>query len=410
MSYLQSILGLFLFILVPFLLSKNKKKVSIKFIVIGLVSQFVFAFLLLKVSFISSVLLQLNALVSVLQASTNKASSFMFGYLAGGAAPFEVSAPQNSFIVAFQVLPLILVISALSALLFHFGLLGFVIDQISRLLRRSFKVSGPLGFGAASTIFLGTIEAPLIIRPYLAKLTKAELLSLIVCSMATIAGTVMVLYASVLELSLPNALTHLLTASIISIPAALLLAHTYMPIENETHNSKFQLQKSQKTWIEVLLDAIQEGVKMIVSIVAIIIVLFAFIHLIDSGLAVFSQSWSISAFLSQLLRPVMWLVGLNWEVSGAAADLMGTKIILNEFVSFLKLAEMTGFNDREKLVIVYSLCGFANFASCGIIIAGLTAIIPQRREEIVKTTLMALILGNIATLMTGAVINIISQI
>jgi CNT family concentrative nucleoside transporter len=347
-------------------------------------------------------------LVGVLQRSTDKAAQFMLGYLAGGPAPFEATAPENSFIIAFQVLPLVLVISALSALLFHFGVLTWVVSLFSRFLRKTFNVSGPLAFGAASTVFLGTIEAPLIIRPYLSRLSKAELLALIVCSMSTIAGTVIVLYASVLERFLPNALTHLLTASIISVPAALMLSHVFMPT-GPSNDTSFRLEKSNKTWVEVFLDSIHDGVKMIISIAAIIIVLFAFIHLIDAFLGVFNSSLSVGFLLSQALRPIMWLVGFDWDKARVAADLMGKKIVLNEFVSYLKLSGISDFTDREKLISVYSMCGFANFASCGIIIAGLTTIIPDRRKEVVELTAISLLLGNLTTLMTGSMVNLVSS-
>jgi CNT family concentrative nucleoside transporter len=406
-SVFQSILGIFTFILIPYLLSHYKKDISKKFILVGIVAQLLLAVLFLKVPLISSLLLKLNALVGVLQRSTAKSAQYMLGYLAGGPAPFEAIAPENAFIIAFQVLPLILVISALSALLFHFGILTWVVSLFSGVLRKAFNISGPLGFGAASTVFLGTIEAPLIVRPYLSKLSKAELLALIVCSMSTIAGTVIVLYASVLERSLPNALTHLLTASIISVPAALMLSHIIIPT-GPSSDTVFSLEKSNKTWVEVFLDSIHDGVNMIISIAAIIIVLFAFIHLIDAFLGIFNSNITVGFLLSQVLRPIMWLVGFDWDKAIVAADLMGTKIVLNEFVSYLKLAEVSQFSPREKLIAVYSMCGFANFASCGIIIAGLTTIIPVRRKEVVELTMISLLLGNLATLMTGSVVNLVS--
>jgi CNT family concentrative nucleoside transporter len=147
---------------------------------------------------------------------------------------------------------------------------------------------------------------------------------------------------------------------------------------------------------------------MIISIAAIIIVLFAFIHLIDAFLGIFNSNITVGFLLSQVLRPIMWLVGFDWDKAIVAADLMGTKIVLNEFVSYLKLAEVSQFSPREKLIAVYSMCGFANFASCGIIIAGLTTIIPVRRKEVVELTMISLLLGNLATLMTGSVVNLVS--
>jgi CNT family concentrative nucleoside transporter len=404
----QSILGLFVFVVFVFLFSRNKKKVSIKFILIGILSQFLLALLFLKVPLVSDLMFGLNQFVGALQNATDRAAQFMLGFLAGGPAPFEITQPQNSFLVAFRVLPLILVISALSALLFHFGILTFIVNLFGLLLKRFFGLSGPLGFAASATVFFGTIESPLIVRPYLNKMTRAELLALLTCSMATIAGTVMVLYASVLEKVLPNALTHLLAASIISVPAALTLAHVFLPIDRTDLKVDFQADKSELTWIEVLLNSVQDGMKMVVSIVAIIIVMFAFIYLIDGILLQINPALTLNSIIGQILRPVMWLVGFDWDKSKVASELMGSKIVLNEFVSYLKLSENNPFNPKETLMMVYALCGFANLASCGIIIAGLTAILPQRRKEIVELTFISLFLGNITTLMTACVIGLIS--
>ncbi len=407
MNY-QSILGLLVFLGFVFLFSQNRKKVSIKFVLIGILSQFLLALLFLKVPLVSDVMFGINQFVGALQSATDRAAQFMLGFLAGGPAPFEITQPQNSFVVAFRVLPLILVISALSALLFHFGILTFIVNLFGKILKRFFGLSGPLGFAASATVFFGTIESPLIVRPYLNKMTRAELLALLTCSMATIAGTVMVLYASVLEKVLPNALTHLLTASIISVPAALTLAHVFLPIDRTDLSDDIKLEKSELTWIEVLLSSVQDGMKMVVSIVAIIIVMFAFIYLIDGLLLKINPELSMNSVVGQVLRPVMWLVGFDWEKSVFASELMGSKIVLNEFVSYLKLSENNPFNPKETLMMVYALCGFANLASCGIIIAGLTAILPQRRKEIVELTFISLFLGNITTLMTACVIGLMS--
>lgn len=406
MNFLQPIIGLSVFIGFVLLISRNRGAVSIRHVGIGLVMQLAIAFLLLRIPFISSALLSLNAVVSVLQGTTDRAARYMFGYVAGGPAPFDIVNPDNSFIIAFQVLPLILVITVLSQLLFHFGVLSFIVEWLGKGLRRAFRLSGALGLGAAATVFFGTIEAPLVIKPYLNRLSRAELLALIVCSMATIAGTVIILYASVLEQTLPGALRHLLTASIISVPAALTLAHIYHPA-GAADLEQVAMPRSDKTWIEVLLDAVDDAVRIIICIVAIIVVLFAFIYLIDDLLALVHPSLSIGSIMNVVLRPVMWLVGLDWTTAALAGELMGTKIVLNEFVAYLQLAEISSFSERDTVVIAYSLCGFANIASCGIIIAGLVAIMPDRRREVVEITFMALLLGNLATLMTGCIVALV---
>ena len=406
MGSVQPILGLCVFVGITFAFSRDHRGVLPKRIILGIAAQFVIAFLLLRVSFISNGLLALNSVVSVLQSATDRAAQYMFGYVAGGPAPFDVANPDNSFIIAFQVLPLILVVTVLSALLFHFGILSFLVELIGKGLKRAFGLSGALGLGAAATIFFGTIEAPLIVKPYLNRLSRGELLALIVCSMSTIAGSVIILYASVLERTLPGALQHLLTASLISVPAALTLAHIFSPTSDSDLDVS-GIARQNKTWIEALLDAVDDAVKMIISIVAIIVVMFAFIYLLDDLLALFNPNLSIGVIFGFVLRPVMWLVGFDWDKANLAGELMGTKIFLNEFVSYLALADVTNFTPKETIVIAYSPCGFANIASCGIIIAGLVAILPERRKEVVDVTFTALILGNVATLMTGCVVSLI---
>jgi len=406
MSYLQPVLGLIVFLGFVFAISRDRSAVSAKRIAVGLAMQLAIAFFLLRVPFVANGLLSLNAVVSALQSVTDRASRYMFGYVAGGPAPFEVVAPDNSFIIAFQVLPLILVVTVLSAMLFHFGVLSFIVECLGKGLRRTFGLSGALRLGAASTIFFGTIEAPLIIKPYLNRLSRGELLALVLCSMATIAGTVIILYASVLEQTLPGSLSHLLTASIISVPAALTLAHVFQPTQ-PSDLDVMQIPRSDKTWIEVLLDAVDDAVRMIISIAAIIVVLFAFIYLLDDMLALIHAELSLGLIFSQLLRPVMWLVGFDWTNAALAGELMGTKVVLNEFVAYLALADVTEFSDKQIIVIAYSMCGFANIASCGIIIAGLVVIMPERRKEVVDVTFTALLLGNVATLMTGCVVSLI---
>lgn len=406
LQIIQPILGLAVFLGLTYLFSRNRAEVSVVRVAIGLSSQLVIAVLLLRVPFIANSLLLLNAAVSALQSATDRAAQYMFGYVAGGPPPFEVTAPDNGFIIAFQVLPLILVISVLSSLLFHFGILSMLVEVIGRVLRRTFGLSGALGLGAASTIFFGTIEAPLVIKPYLSRLSRGELLALVVCSMATIAGTVMVLYASVLEQTLPGALQHLLTASLISVPAALTLAHVYCPTE-ASDSAELTLPRSEKTWIEALLDGVDDAVKMMISIAAIIVVLFAFIYLLDDLLQWIYPGLNLGLIFSVALRPVMWLVGFDWQSASLAGELMGTKIVLNEFVAYLALADVDSFSERQTVMLAYAMCGFANLASCGIVIAGLTALIPERRKEVVEVTFIALALGNVATLMTGCIVGLV---
>ena len=406
-NYWQSILGLVSFFFIAFLMSENKKKISLKYVLIGVVTQFVLAFLFLKLPLLSQGLLWFNGAVTVLQQVTNEASQFMFGYLAGGPAPFDVSAPNQSFIVAFQVLPLILVVSAISSVLFYMGILPFIIRNISHGLRKIFPISGPLGFGAGSTLFLGTIEAPILIKPYLSKMTRSEIFSLLTCTMSTIAGTVMVLYSSVLVGVVENAIVHMITASVISIPAALALSHVMIPETESNSAAEVEMNDPNHSVLEALVRGTTEGLQMILHIVAVIIVLFALIYLFNRMLPF---GWSLESGLGEMLRPFMWLTGIPWGETSMAGQLMATKIMLNEFVAFIELgkAEYAGLSPRTRLILTYALCGFANFASVGIVIGGLSQLFESKRQIFIRLAGLSLISGNLSTLSTACVVSFLT--
>ena len=412
MSVFQPIIGIAVFISIAWILSENKKKIPLRFIGWGVFSQILLALIFLKMPAGVHIFSPLNKAVNVLQDVTQEAAGFMFGYLAGGVTPFEVKTPEANFIIAFRVLPLILVVSAISALLFYLKVLPTIIRVFSALLQKTFKISGPLGFGAASTVFLGTIEAPLMIKPYLTKLTRSELFSLLSCTMATVAGTVMVLYAGVLKQVIPNPMTHLLVASLMSVPAAMMIAAIMIPETNlqPSKKKKFdQLALGYRGPFDALIKGTVEGVQMIINIVGVIITFFALIYLFNRVLAGVGISHSIQQILGVLLRPLMWLTGISWNDSALAGELMGTKIILNEFVSYLELSKVySQFSDSTRLILTYCLCGFANLGSLGIVVGGLSTLLPERRDELIQLGMKSLVSGNLAVLITGAIAGLIA--
>jgi CNT family concentrative nucleoside transporter len=385
-------------------------------LITGLVLQLVIAILLLKIPMIGDALAQLNKVVQVLEKVTTDATSFMFGYLAGAKPPFDSARPDSEFIVAFRVLPLILVISALSSLLYHWRILPWVIERMASFFVRTLRIRGPLGFGAAATFFLGTIEAPLLVRPYLVNMSRSDLFALISCTMATIAGTVMILYAGVVGKVVPNALGHMLIASFISIPAALVVAKALIPDDNLEINREEKpkaLPRTTNSAMEAIIKGTLDGLDMVLKITAIIIVLFALVYLTNHILALIPHDrtpLSVETITGFLLQPVMWLIGIPWAEAAAAGTLMGTKIILNEFVAYLQLGMMPveTFSEHSRLILTYALCGFANLGSAGILIGGFTALLPERREEVISLCMRSLLSGNLATLMTAGMIGLIS--
>lgn len=427
---LQSLFGFVTVLVVLLALSEARSRLRWRRIGAGVGLQVLLAALLLAVPGVRDALLGLNALVTALDGATRDATSFMFGYLAGGEAPFEVVRPGKEFIVAFRVLPLILIVSAVSAVLFHWGLLPWVIGALSAGLRRVMDLPAVVAFAAAASVFLGIIEGPILIRPYLRTVSRADLFAVLVCGMSTVAGTVMVLYAATLGPVLPGALAHLLVASVVSVPAALVVSHLLIPgepapgvagegegdeagpaAEPSREEQAGALRGDARSAMEALMKGTSDGLTMVLNIVAVIIVLFALVHLANRGLAAVSgdDGLTIQRVAGTLLRPVAWLMGVPWSETAYAGELLSVKVILNEYVAYLQLAtdEGGGLSPRSRLIMSYALCGFANLGSLGILIGGLGAAVPERRSELIALGWRAVLAGLAATVLTGALIGVI---
>ena len=408
----QSIIGIIAFIGIAAAFSSKRRLISWRFIAACLSMQFLMAFLLLKLPFISSAFTYLNKGVLLIQNVTDRSSQFLFGYLSGGPAPFAMTVPENSFIIVFRVLPLIVVVSGLSALLFHWRIIPMIVGILGKLLQKTLNLNGDLSLGSAATVFFGTIEAPLLVRSYLGSMSRADLFALISCSMATVSGTVMVLYSSVLSKVIADPLTHLLVASLMSVPAALLIARVMIPqdsAENGNLRSVSKIESPYSGSFDALTRGISEGMNMVLGIVGTILVFFALIYLVNDLLSHFNSTFSLEGLAGYLLRPLMWLCGISWEETQIAGKIMGIKIILNEFVAYLELSKSGAMiSEHSRLVLSYALCGFANLGSAGIIIGGLSSILPERRVELTSLTFLSLLSGNLATLMTAAVVNLIA--
>ena len=410
MQLLQPLFGIFVFIVIAWLVSENRSAIQPKIIAAGLVAQFLLGLLLLKTPGAQEVFLSLNALVNAVSQATEAGTSFVFGFLGGGNAPYDTTQPANSFILAFRALPLVLVISAISSLLYYWRVLPLLIKAFSWVLQKSLGISGALGLGAAANIFVGMIEAPLLIRPYLNKLSRAELFALMSCGMATIAGTMMVLYASIVGSVIDGAMGHILTASFLSAPAVLMLAHIMIPEEQQQQQSQtqFELTASASSSMDAITKGTVNGIQLLVNIIAMLIVFVALVHLANQIFSLIPLSGdeplTLQKVLGWLMAPLVWLTGIPWSEAPAAGALMGIKTILNEFLAYLQLAGMDNsvLSQHSKLIMLYSLCGFANLGSLGIMIGGMGAMAPERKDEIVELGFKSIITGTLATLMTGA--------
>jgi len=412
MLILQSCLGLGMFVLIAWLLSESREHFPKRVVFVGISLQVVLALMLLKLPFFSDMFVALNQLLLALEKATMAGTSLVFGYLGGGPLPFDESQPGASFVLAFRALPLILVISALSALLFYWRVLPLIVKVFSKVLEKLMGIGGALGLGAASNIFVGMVEAPLFVRPYLSQMTRSELFALMTTGMATIAGTMMVLYASILSTISPEAMGHILSASIISAPAALLIALVMVPGKEKTKaNNEIKIEASSS--MDAITHGTLQGVQLLINIIAMLIVLVALVSLVNIILGwlpnLIGEPMSLQRLLGYLMAPLVWVMGIPWSEAMQAGSLMGIKTILNEFVAYLHLAQIPEgqLSERSQIMMIYALCGFANFGSLGIMIGGLSTMIPERRHEVVSLGLKSIIAGTLATMMTGAVVGMI---
>jgi CNT family concentrative nucleoside transporter len=356
--------------------------------------------------------LLLNNIVLVLESATRAGTSFVFGYLGGGTPPFLLQNPGANFILAFQALPLVLVIGALSALLFYWRILPYIVKGFSFVLQKTLNVGGALGLGASTTIFLGMVESPLLIKPYLSKMTRSELFSLMTVGMACIAGTVMILYATFLNGIIPDPLGHILIASFIHVAAAITIARIMLP-ETEIETSGDLLPERTATGsMDAIVKGTMDGLHLLLNILAMLVVMVALVFLANQliGLLpnIHGQPLTLQRILGWIMAPIVWLFGIPWQQAQTAGHLMGTKTILNELLAFLDLAKLPAdaLDPRSKMIMTYALSSFANFGSLGILIGGLGSLAPDRRGEVARLGIRAIVAGTLATCMTGAVIGI----
>ncbi len=410
----QSLFGFVFFVLLAWCFSENRWQFPVRIVVGGMIVQLLLGMILLKFPPVTNAFIYLNRAVLALQESTRAGTSFVLGFIGGGDAPYEIKYPQASFILAFQALPLVLVISALSSVLFYWRVLPKIVKGFSWVLVKSMKLGGAEGLGVSANIFVGMVEAPLLIRPYVKQMTKSELFTLMTSGMATIAGTVMVLYASILESVIPNVIGHILTASIISVPAAIVVSKIMIPETGELTRGELAAPEKATSAMDAITNGTTQGLDLLLNIIAMVIVLVALVHLVNLMLGlipdIFGSQFTLQRIFGWMMSPVVWLMGVPWHEANTAGTLMGTKTILNEFIAYLDMTHLPvgSLSPRSLLIMSYALCGFANPGSLGIMIGGLGGIAPERRDDIVALGFRSIIAGTIATCMTGAVVGILN--
>lgn len=416
---LRPIVGIAVLVGLAWGLSENRgARPSLKWIGGALALQAGLALLIIRVPFIWAAMEYANKGVSAIERATLKGSSYMFGYLGGGPLPFDIKAGADApLVIAFQILPLVIVFSALAALLWHWGVLRAAVNGLSFLLRRTLGVSGVVGLAGGANMFLGVVESPLAVRAYFAKVSRAELFQIMVLAMATISGAILILYATTLRDSVDNAVGHMIAASLISLPAALLIAKLMVPGNSDdeatdAENSEQGLKYESS--IDAIVKGTMDGMQLFLAVVAIIIVVFALVALADEGLGLLpwvgEEPLSLKRLFGWLFAPLMWLIGVPWAEASTAGGLMGTKAILNEYVAYLELAALPdgALGQRSQLIVTYALCGVANLASVGLLVSTIGTLCPERRGQAAGLGMKSWIAGNIATAMTGAWIGLLT--
>ena len=397
-------------IAVPF--SDNYKIINYKYIFYGVISQVLLALVLLKVPFVITFFEILGNGVVILQEATTEGANFVFGY-----APSDNGSVYRSLLetFAFGVLPYIIVMASISAILWYWGILPFLVNLLSKVCQKLFNIGGPVGLGAAANVFIGQVEAPLLIRPYVSKLSNKELLILMTAGMATVAGSVMVALISILETQFPNEnlIQHFLTASILSVPAAIMYANIMIPSNTITDFNESRPPKVYKSTIDAITRGTSDGTNIAVSVGTILIVVIALVYIVNSFLGFIGDQinfeLSIEVILGYVFAPIAWLMGIPWNEAIISGQLLGIKTTLNEFVAYPALANLEDgiLSDKSKLITFYGLCGFANLSSVGILITGITAMAPERKEDLINVSFKALVGATLASCMTGLIVGIL---
>jgi CNT family concentrative nucleoside transporter len=409
MQHLQSALGIVALIAAAWLISEDRHAVSWKLAASGLAVTFATALLLLKVPGVAAAFAAVNTAVDAIAAASRAGSSFVFGYLGGGQLPFELKVPGAEFVLALQALPIVLVMSVLTTLLFYWRILPPIVRGFAWLLERTFKIGGAVGLSTAANVFLGMVEAPLFIRPYLATLTRSELFMVMTGGMAGIAGTVLVIYATLLGPVVPGAAGHFVAASVLGAPAAILISMLMVPDRGDrrTGGALAEPTPVAASSMDAIVKGTAAGLELLLNICAMLIVLIALVHLVNAMLgvlpAVGGAPVTLQRVLGLVMAPVCWLMGVPWGQAPTAGGLMGIKTILNEYIAYVELAKLPGdaLDARSRLIMLYAMCGFANFGSLGIMIGGLATMAPERRDDIVSLSLKSIVSGTLATCLMG---------
>ena len=405
MEQYTGILGIIVLLSISFLLSNNRLLVDKNIIFWGLGLQFSFAFIILKTSFGEKLFFYFNIFIVKLISFADAGSDFLFTSFIP-----EVGYDQALLNFAFRALPVIIFFSSLIAVTYHLGIIQFVIKNISLLMEKTMKTSGAETLSISANIFVGQTEAPILIRPYISLMTKSELMAVMVGGFATVAGSVMALYVTWLN-NIPGIAGHLLAASVMSAPAALMVAKIIYPETKslKTINSnKINLKSNDNNIVDAVGRGATEGLKLAANVAAMLIAFISMVAMINFVLGLLGTS--MQEILGLLFKPLAWTMGIPWKDAEIVGTLMGEKIVLTELIAFRDLSDYVTKNilsDRSIIITSYALCGFANFGSIGIQLGGISSMAPERKKDLSKIVFKAMLGGAIASWLTASIVGII---
>ena len=409
---MQAIFGVLVFVALAYLLSENKRAIVWRSVALGIGLQFVLTVFLLKIPLVSQLLFGLNQFVMAMEAATTAGTVFLFGYLGGGELPFDIAGADAPYLFAFRVLPQVIVFSVIVALLWHWRILPLFVKGLGWLLRKTMRVGGAVGTAGAASLFLGMVETPLVIRAYLAGLSRSELFTVMTLGMSTVAGSMLVLYASILQGLIPGIVGHIITASLINIVGAIYVSRLMIPEQSAAVSSDLAVDMGYISTVDALTRGTRDGLMLAVNVGAMLLVLISLVALVNGLLSVVTVAdapMSLERALGWLFAPAAWLLGIPWTEAPSAGTLLGTKLALNELIAYIQLAEQTGgFSPATQQILLYALCGFANLGSLGILLGGLAILVPERREEVLAIAPRSIISGTLVTLITAALVGLVN--
>lgn len=413
MLIVQSLVGLLAMIALCYAASEKRHAIHFPIVIKSLLLQILFAVLLLKLPASQKLFVVLNDGISHLQSATQAGTTFIFGYLGGGPLPFEETTPGGGFILAFQAMPLVIVISVISAILMYWKILPLIMRGFSLVLEKTLEIGGALGLGISANAFLGMIESPLLIKPYLAKMSRGELFAVMCAGMATIAGTMLALEAAVISSVVPNAIGHLISCSLITLPAVVYISHLLIPDRTDVTSGGIEVDRGADNLMDAISTGTTNGLQLFLNIIAMIIVIVALVSIFNAVLGafpdVYGEAITLERILGVVMAPLTMMMGIPFSEAFVTGQLMGTKVVLTEFVAYVRFGQIPveELSERTRIIMTYALCGFANFVSLGIMITGLVTMVPERRTEIMDMGLKSIAAGTIATCTSATIVGII---